>query len=1571
MRGIYDMDKYNAIDKTQYIKERYKNYLRTIFKFGDEKLQLLYEKKLSEEDLFKGPYVGLEMPFIRGKNINELIDEGVICPSFKELSQIDFQRPLYAHQEKAIRHIGAGNGAIVTTGTGSGKTESFLYPILNEILQDIKQGNVKDGIRAMFLYPMNALINDQIDRLREILRGCSGITFGFFTGDTQEDITPSERLKLEEVNQIKIPPNEMLSRKEMRETPPHILFTNYSMLEYMLIRPNDYKIFATENLDNWKYVVLDEAHTYSGAQGIEMAFLLRRVTGFSLSKPKFILTSATLGEKGKSDKQIVEFANKLTGCVFSTKDIIFADRYSFEKGSLYYTVDGKDYINILESLSKYKKIATALLEKYNLPQTGNVKNILYELLIHDNNTYRLYEMLSHGAKDFKDIWIEYDNKLTEKEIVSLIELVNLAEAKNGRGVFDLKYHSFVRPLSGAYISMEKERKLTLHKASSIGKYKAFEVGNCNYCGTLYLIGKIKYDDTNNFDVLLQNEEVDIYENYGNDRFVQLDYFLLENDVRENVIEAEEVEEQSLEKYNICSRCGACKPSDSVTKNICDCGREFLFAAYRINQNRVRADTESYNNLTRCPVCGQQHNDGVVKSFNLGKDKGTATIAQFLFESLDDSNNNEVKEIPKFSLFKPSKTHTNIQGDKVKQFLSFSDSRQQASFAATYFDGIMQKSLYRRLIWQVIENNDYADLSFDAVLAELTDLIKNNDLFQYEYSGKNLGPQKNAWIALLGDLLKRDGQWDSEGLGLYFFDFDISPHIMNYLAEESDALKKYNLTIESFIALVQVVLESFKTAPAIEYVKSNLTDEEKIEYLEYKGFEKYIRYKSPKSERGIKSFMPIKKGSGNRAIRYVQKACGLDYDTADELLNVIFHNLLLNGSKDYIKKKGIDDVYRIKASSYIIKNFKNHKYYQCQKCHRLTPYNVNNACVKDRCSGVLKEINPDEVLRDNFYRNEYKNKKIEKIIIREHTAQLDKRQAKIYQRDFKNKKINILSCSTTFEMGIDLGDLDTVYMRNVPPSPANYVQRAGRAGRRKDKSAYVLTYCGIDSHDYTYFSSPEKMISGVIEPPYFDIGNKKIMSRHLLAASLGFFFKEYPYYFNFREMFFNEGAEVFFEYMQEKHSNLCEYIDKHIIPDKVFDDEHGLKWYDRTNNKLSVCIETIRENVKEYKKLQQEASDHEQYEDAKRYKGQIERIEKTNLLNILSSNSVIPKYGFPVDVVGLEVYDDGLKNDNLDLKRDLKLAISEYAPESEIIVNGKKYTSGYITVPFGHPLPKYFYIECPNCKRKNMMLGNNITKQCKYCGQDISASRTQSFIVPQSGFKTGKTVSSTRKKPRKTYASEVSYVGGGKFNEYPIVDGLCVSTSSDDELVVMNRSMFKMCPICGYAKKDGYKVRIGKHENYYQHRCICKESENVRIGHVFRTDVATFHIQALSSLEENAYDKALSFLYAFLEGISISLSINRNDIDGLVEPNFRQQIYDVLIYDAVPGGAGYVKRLLDKNAIKSSLNIALEKVSHNCCAEDTSCYNCLRNYYNQKFHSRLKRKYAYEVLKNVLFELEKV
>lgn len=1565
------MKKLNPIERSQYIDGKYKEYLKSSFEFGKSHLQKLFVEQLEKEKLFKGPYVDLSFPFQRGKNIESLIEEGVVCKSFKRLDDISFTRPLYSHQEESIRTIGKGHSAIITTGTGSGKTESFLYPILNDLLFDVEKGNKEVGVRAIFLYPMNALVNDQIDRIRKILMHCPEITFGFFTGDTPEKATANTRKKLGEENDVVIPDNELVSREEIRENPPHLLFTNYSMLEYLLIRPNDYAIFEEQRLQNWKYVVLDEAHTYNGSLGIELSLLLRRLTGLAPKRPQFILTSATLGQQGKSEADIIKFATSLTSAEYEIGDIIFSKRIPLQETASY-RVEGSDYQIIkdnIESVDEVKKVAG----KYYSTNASNVREILFELLARDENVHALSTLLKAGSKDFNVLYNELYEYMSKEELIALIDIINAAE-KDGIGLFDLKYHSFVRPLSGAYITYGKESKLSLTKTNEIDGMKAFEVGNCRYCNSPYIIGKIQRREDDQMDYLLQNKEIDIYENYGNDQYVKIDYFLLENAVNE-----EEVDKEILEEYSVCAKCGEIHAAGNLNAKKCKCGDEHRFVAYRVMQEKANEEDSIYNNIAQCPCCGHKGKSGVVKALNMGKDEGTALIAQMLYEAIDEGDQ-EIKQVKKISLKPMSKVIGASKEEKVKQYLAFSDSRQQASFAAVFFDANHVRMLRKRLIWEMIVQNGYKDMGVDELASYLTESIKTKDLFQ-----NDMGSHKNAWAAILVDLLRVDGAYDGEGLGLYYFDLDIH-EILNEFSDEDieEAFAQYNCKMnkEEFNILMQVVLGVFKVTPAINYVKSTLTPEEKKDILEYRRFNNYVMFNCPKTTQRVRSFLPVK-GDENMVVRYVKNVFGCSSEDAKSTLEMVFSLLVqaseAAGSEKILHKHEKKDAYQIDASRYVIKNYKTSKFYQCSKCGRLTPYNLRGKCTQDKCTGSLSEVNPDEVLATNFYRIQYKEKKIESIVIQEHTAQLERKQAKEYQIDFKNKKINILSCSTTFEMGIDIGGLETVFMRNVPPTPANYVQRAGRAGRRKDSAAYILTYCGTGSHDYTYFSEPEKMISGVINPPCFNVLNKKIIVRHLMATSLGYFFRLNPEMFKSLEaLVINGGTEAFKQYMLSHPEDLNNYINKKIIPEAQYDEYRNFKWIDEMggeDEKMAHFVESILEMIKEYEKAKELAVKEDRGSDSDYYKKQIENLKKQDVLESLSKYCVIPKYGFPVDVVDLQVYENGVPINKYAMSRDLKVAISEYAPDSEVIVDKNKYTSKYITLKKNSQFTKNWFVTCPTCKKTNIFLSMSDNTKCKYCGQDVGTEVAEYYIEPSNGFKSGETKESTRLKPKRSYAGEVTYVGGGKTDEKRLVIGntMGVETSSDDELLVMNKSGFYMCPECGYSDivKHGPKTpqTLKAHKNFKQYDCANDTLDYIRLGHKFETDVARFTIPMLDSVDKVSFPQALSFLYAFLEGVSIALGIERTDIDGVLELNLDMQSYDILLYDNVPGGAGHVKRLLSKEAIVSSLKAGLDKVSKECCDENTSCYNCLRNYYNQSYHNKLVRKLAMDVIKRLLFEID--
>ena len=320
------------------IRQRYENYLKTSFFFKEPLLRTSFQKALrAEESLLKGPFREPHRGFAKGLRARALAVE-CFPDGAEDLLPALIDRRLYTHQERAIRatHVDANN-VVVATGTASGKTESFLYPILFELYrQHLDRKLAEPGVRAMILYPMNALANDQRERLGAICRNLSEAesrfepTFGQYIGQTPENARDRRRNAAARAEDRL--PGELIFRDEMRQSPPHILLTNYSMLEYLLIRPDDSPLFDAGRGAHWQFIVLDEAHQYRGAKGMEMGMLIRRLRqrlrdGGRQGPFRCIATSATITsrQEAKDRQAVAEFAAELFGEPFSTPAIIFGE----------------------------------------------------------------------------------------------------------------------------------------------------------------------------------------------------------------------------------------------------------------------------------------------------------------------------------------------------------------------------------------------------------------------------------------------------------------------------------------------------------------------------------------------------------------------------------------------------------------------------------------------------------------------------------------------------------------------------------------------------------------------------------------------------------------------------------------------------------------------------------------------------------------------------------------------------------------------------------------------------------------------------------------------------------------------------------------------------------------------------------------------------------------------------------------------------------------------------------------------------------------------------------------------
>ena len=325
-------------DWPEKIRQRYEDYLKTTFFFRQSNLRHSFEKALRKEGrLLKGPFPEQHRGFTEGIHARAIAAE-CFPDGGVDLVPALIDCPLYKHQEQAIRatHVAKQN-VVVATGTASGKTESFLYPILFELYRQHLKGELSEpGVRAMILYPMNALANDQRGRLGDICRDLRQAgskfspTFGQYIGQTPEDEQNDWRNATARADSRL--DGELVFRKEMRKDPPHILLTNYSMLEYLLIRPDDSPLFDNGRGTFWQFIVLDEAHQYRGAKGMEMGMLIRRLKqrlrdGGRQGSFRCIATSATISsnESHQDKKAVAGFAEALFGEPFTLPGIVFGE----------------------------------------------------------------------------------------------------------------------------------------------------------------------------------------------------------------------------------------------------------------------------------------------------------------------------------------------------------------------------------------------------------------------------------------------------------------------------------------------------------------------------------------------------------------------------------------------------------------------------------------------------------------------------------------------------------------------------------------------------------------------------------------------------------------------------------------------------------------------------------------------------------------------------------------------------------------------------------------------------------------------------------------------------------------------------------------------------------------------------------------------------------------------------------------------------------------------------------------------------------------------------------------------
>ncbi len=1657
----------HPLETTNHIRQTYLRYLKTIKPFQDEGFRNAFASAIDERNLLvKGPLVEIALPYKKDKSIKGLVEEGILSSKFAKLNSPDlpYERPLYAHQVKAIKKAVAGRNLVIATGTGSGKTETFLVPILNYLFREEEAGTLSQpGVRAMLLYPMNALANDQMKRLRRLLENYSKITFGRYIGETDTSGNRERAIKSfkDIYPQEKILDNELFTRKEMQERPPHILLTNYAMLEYLLLRPADSSLFDGPTGKSWHFIALDEAHVYDGANATEMAMLLRRVVdrvvGAQLGKLQVIATSATLGG-GKADfPEVLEFAKNLFNKTFEweqdepdRQDIVEADRVPIEAlGDIWGAGTSDVYQELMElvdsrplkqddglvDLSKFD----AVFQKHKLPvplQNANreakkesiaaLQRYLYEILRGDKNVHAILNSLKEkNARQLddlaKDIFPDVANP--SEALINLVALSVFARADlESLPLLPARYHVFARALEGAFVCLneeahkklpsEKQGRLFLHRQKYCPhcKSRVFELATCTRCGTAYLIGEEKpgsemESDKDGFapiqsaSYLLQNSAM-----YSTTVAKKTHYYTVvskfsEIDEDEIIADQESTPDDLNEnlrpnELELCSSCGQVQPHGN---RVCDCKDPLI----KINEVELgRKQT-----LHRCISCSTRSSGGVVYRFLTGQDAPVSVLADALYQHVPAST---------------AKNHDDLPGHGRKM-LNFTDSRQNAAFFAPYIERAHERNLRRRLIMLTLNKDPEAhkgQLRLSTVMERLRFRIDQENV--YPSNELPVDKEKRVAVWMMQEFSPLDRRISLEGLGLLRFEPDIPE---NWDLPDFLQSSPWNFNREQAFRLIVNLLNTIRYQGAITYLlneKTDLLHDAKDSFApRSKPF--YVRLEGSMARKGIFSWKPS--AHANARINYLKRILAekkFSELNADEVAKKLLANLweyLISTSSPWhncfeskdIPGEGIVQRLSHKAWKVIPTDGNYSGWMVCDKCQNITFGNVENVCTTYGCSGHLGQLTEKSIgFKDNLYRDEYLSSQPAVLVANEHTAQWTSREAANVQNQFIRGNVNVLSCSTTFELGVDVGDLQAVVMRNMPPTTANYIQRAGRAGRRTDSAAYVLTFAQRRSHDLNYFTQPENMVSGKIKPPIAVLSNEKIVRRHLHSIVFSAFFRwvflTYGRKFdNVGEFLLDEngekGIELLNKFLDQKPQELQEALLR-IIPGGLLDNLGVRDWTwineltDPTNPKpksLDLANIDFLSEVNDLIKLSEEArskTDRKGLLEAVRLLDIIKQIKERKLLGFLGARNVLPKYGFPTDVVELKT--NHLTNireaSNIQLQRDLRMAISEFAPGSEVVAAKRIWRSRGVRLLPNRVWEEIHYAVCKQCKRFHWGYAETaVPPTCASCGESLSGNTELKgkFIIPEQGFvAASETETPGETAPQRTYASQVYFTEYKSSKEDQdedkelILDEKLTSSkltvytgySNHGWLALVNDGFgrgFKICNWCGWAEPvelaPGLKGTT-KHNNPLTGKPCNGGTKAYHLGHRFMTDVLEISLDGSHKLLHGR-SSMMSLLYALLDGASDALGIRRDDVDGtLFYKDFRKPPH-MILYDTVPGGAGHVERINNKLLIVAES--ALKKVSSCECGEDTSCYNCLRNYRNQFYHDDLQRGMAVKLLEAML------